>query len=46
MLKRLSIVVLGPAKSPTLPRGCASGFTFACCLAGKPFEYLLKKDFK
>jgi hypothetical protein len=46
MLKRLSSVVLGLAQYLTLPRGCASGFTFTCCLAGKPFERPPKKDFK
>jgi len=46
MLKRLSSVVLGSAKSSTQPTGYASGFTFACGLAGKPFEHPPKKDFK
>jgi hypothetical protein len=46
MLKRLNSVVLGLAKSSTLPRGYASGFTFTCCLAGMPFELPPKKDFK
>jgi hypothetical protein len=46
MLKRLSSVVLGLAQSSTLPRGCASGFTFTCCLDGKPFELPPKNDFK
>jgi hypothetical protein len=46
MLKRLSSVVLGLAKSSTEPRGYAYGCTFACGLAGKPFEHPPKKDFK
>jgi len=46
MLKRLSSVVLGLAKSSTLPRGYASGFTFTCGLAEKLFELPPKKDFK
>jgi hypothetical protein len=46
MLKRLSSVVLGLAQSSTLPRGCASSFTFTCCLAGKSFELPPKKDLK
>jgi hypothetical protein len=37
MLKKVSNVVLGLAKSSTYPRGYASGFAFACGLVGKPF---------
>jgi hypothetical protein len=46
MLKRLSSVVLASAKSSTKPICYSSGFTFACGLAGKPFEHPPKKDFK
>jgi hypothetical protein len=36
ILKQAPSVVLGSSKSSTYPRGYASGFDFACGLAGSP----------